>query len=310
MWWTIGAFALTCAAAFPARLSVATSTSMGSQPFMGNLLCFRTHAGACRGVSSSRAGREPPSLRAEPDAACRDERAAPWFSERREVCLDGRCLRAGRVVHLGHYVAHGTSGVCGPLVVLSTRRGEPVPRKRTSVKRILNCEPSRNTEQDWLVEHARRSRAVAAGAPVPASKDLRTSWWRIGDQGMTGSCVGWALADSVLRWHFVKAGRLAQTQPLSPRYLWMASKETDPITDRPTTFIDAEGTTLKSALDVAQEVWRRPRHGPPVRQRTPLRRRDEDVLRPGSSAEGGDVLQSAAGANRTGVSGLRRRARS
>ena len=128
-----------------------------------------------------------------------------------------------------------------------------MPRKRTSVKRILNCEPSRNTEQDWLVEHARRSRAVAAGAPVPASKDLRAAWWRIGDQGMTGSCVGWALADSVLRWHFVKAGRLAQTQPLSPRYLWMASKETDPITDRPTTFIDAEGTTLKSALDVARK---------------------------------------------------------
>ena len=167
MRWTIGAFSLTCAAAVPARPSVATSTSTGSQPFMGNLLCFRNPRRRAPRRVSSRAGREPPSLRAEPDAACRDERAAPWFFERREVCLDGRCPRAGRVVHLGHYVAHGTSGVCGPLVVLSTRRGEPVPRKRTSVKRILNCEPSRNTEQDWLVEHARRSRAVAAGAPFP-----------------------------------------------------------------------------------------------------------------------------------------------
>jgi len=128
-----------------------------------------------------------------------------------------------------------------------------MPRKRTPVKRILNCEPSRDTDQDWRVEHARRASVIAAAAPVPASKDLRAAWWRPGDQGATGSCVGWALADGVLRWHFVKAGRLAQTQPLSPRYVWMASKETDPFVDRPTTFIESAGTSLKAALDVARK---------------------------------------------------------
>ncbi len=128
-----------------------------------------------------------------------------------------------------------------------------MPRKRTRVKRVLNCVPSRETEKDWQVEHARRSSVVAAAPTVPATKDLRESWWRIGDQGSTGSCVGWALADSVLRWHFVKASRLTSGQPLSPRYVWMASKETDPFSDRPTTFIESDGTSLKAALDVSRK---------------------------------------------------------
>ena len=35
--------------------------------------------------------------------------------------------------------------------------------------------------------------------------------------------------------------------------MWMASKETDPIVTRPTTFIETEGTSLKTALDVARK---------------------------------------------------------
>jgi len=95
----------------------------------------------------------------------------------------------------------------------------------------------------------------AARSPLraPSSKDLRTDWWKINDQKSTGSCVGWATADSVLRWHFVKAQRLAQTTLLSPRFTWMASKETDQFVTRPTTFIEAEGTSLKSALDISRK---------------------------------------------------------
>jgi hypothetical protein len=95
---------------------------------------------------------------------------------------------------------------------------------------------------------------MADAAPaLPASKDLRTDWWKISDQGTTGSCVGWATADSVLRWHFVKANRLPNTQLLSPRFVWMASKETDQFITRPTGFIETEGTSLKAALDVARK---------------------------------------------------------
>src|SRR5918999_1094758 len=126
--------------------------------------------------------------------------------------------------------------------------------KAKPVKRILNVMPSRDTERDWRLEHADHAGLLAARrATVPASKDLRTTWWKVGDQGGSGSCVGWATADSVLRWHFVKAGRLKQTEKLAPRFTWMASKETDQFFSAPTTFIEAAGTSLKAALDVSRK---------------------------------------------------------
>ncbi|HEV8251488.1 MAG TPA: C1 family peptidase [Gaiellaceae bacterium] len=130
-------------------------------------------------------------------------------------------------------------------------------RKRTTrarqPKRILNCEPSPKPEQDWTYEHAAEAEVVDAAPPIPSSKDLRAAWWEIADQGTTGSCVGWATADSVLRWHFVKAGKLPEKLRLSPRFIWMAAKETDSNITRPTTFIEEEGTSIKTALDVARK---------------------------------------------------------
>jgi C1A family cysteine protease len=123
------------------------------------------------------------------------------------------------------------------------------PRK---VKRILNCLPSKDQEQDWLFEHAKDAGVIAAAPPIPSTKDLREAWWRIGDQGSTGSCVGWATADALLRWHFVKAGSLTKSERVAPRFQWMAAKETDPFTQQPTTFIETDGTSLKAALDIAR----------------------------------------------------------
>ena len=120
-------------------------------------------------------------------------------------------------------------------------------------KRILNVEESPKTDEDWTFQTAQDADLVTAAPSIPASKDLRSSWGKVADQGSTGSCVGWATADSVLRWHFVKNGRLAREDLLSPRFVWMASKETDPFITRPTTFIEAEGTNLKAALDIARK---------------------------------------------------------
>jgi len=117
--------------------------------------------------------------------------------------------------------------------------------------RILNCVPSADTESDWRIDNAAAA-GILGVTPIPASKDLRERWWAINDQGETGSCVGWATADSVLRWHFVKAGRLSTKALLSPRFIWMAAKETDEFNTRPTTFIEADGTSLKAALDIAR----------------------------------------------------------
>lgn len=127
--------------------------------------------------------------------------------------------------------------------------------KAVTPRFILNCNPSKKTEQDWVL-----ASAVAAGVhpsktkTFPVARDLRDdSWWKIGNQGRTGSCVGWGTADGVLRWHFVKAGKLDKDEALSVRFIWMASKETDELNSRPTSFIEEDGTTLKAALDVARK---------------------------------------------------------
>jgi hypothetical protein len=121
------------------------------------------------------------------------------------------------------------------------------------VKRILNVNPSKEVERDWQFEHAEEAGKLAAPVAPPQAVDMREAWWKIGDQGATGSCVGWGTADSVLRWHFVKAVRLRRDQSLSVRFIWMASKEMDEYTSYPSTFLEADGTSLKSALDIARK---------------------------------------------------------
>lgn len=117
---------------------------------------------------------------------------------------------------------------------------------------ILNCVPSRNTDKDWGLRAAASARVYDSSASIPGDFDLRESWWKIGQQGSTGSCVGWGSADGVFFWHFRKAKLITEDQRLSVRYVWMAAKETDEFTDRPTTFIERDGTSLKAALDVAR----------------------------------------------------------
>lgn len=128
------------------------------------------------------------------------------------------------------------------------------PPKVRHEGRVLNCLPSPKAEMDWGLEQAAAAGTLAAAGAIPSRVDLREdTWWPILDQGSTGSCVGQATAGGILRWHMVKAGRLDKATPLSVRYQWMAAKETDEFTSVATTFIDADGTSLKAALDVARK---------------------------------------------------------
>jgi hypothetical protein len=107
---------------------------------------------------------------------------------------------------------------------------------------------SRETENDYGPE-----KAGLGEAPLPDTVDLRQGWHTVSDQGHTASCVGWTVADSVLRWHLVKAGRLPTDQPLSARHVWMAAKETDQREEYPSTFLEQDGTSLKAGLDVVRK---------------------------------------------------------
>lgn len=125
-------------------------------------------------------------------------------------------------------------------------------KRGPSVKRfVLNCDPSAGMEADWGYEDAVTAGAIADAAPPP-KKDLRAKWWTIRNQGTTGACVGFSTADGVLRWHFVASGKIAQNEQPSPRFIWMANKETDDLTGYPTTFIESAGTQTKLALRVAR----------------------------------------------------------
>ncbi len=120
-------------------------------------------------------------------------------------------------------------------------------------KRIKNIYRSDKTENDWTLRKAALRKEFRTLRKIPEAVDLRENWWKPGNQGSTGSCVGWSLGDGVLRWHFVKKRKLQHNEKLSVRYIWMASKEIDELHEWPSTFIDDAGTTLKTALDVARK---------------------------------------------------------
>jgi Papain family cysteine protease len=125
--------------------------------------------------------------------------------------------------------------------------------KKRKTPRVLNCEPSKKPETDWTRLSASRAGVISRSAAPKKSIDMRTIWWKIANQKDTGSCVGWTLADGVLRWHLVKNGLLATNEKLSVRYLWMAAKEMDEYVSRPTTFLEIDGTSIKAGLDIVRK---------------------------------------------------------
>ena len=116
---------------------------------------------------------------------------------------------------------------------------------------VLNCEPSAGVDSDWTFEDALAVGVISAAGARPAV-DLRRPDWPVRDQGTNGACVGFAAADGVLHWHYRKAGLLPPGERPSPRFIWMANKETDRLTSHPTTFIEPAGTQTKLALRVAR----------------------------------------------------------
>ncbi len=142
---------------------------------------------------------------------------------------------------------------------------------------VLNCVPSSGRETDWSFEDAVTAQSESAsiltmlqgvGAdlsrPPPESIDLRRSWWKVRDQGKTGACVGFATADGILRWPYTVKKMINETELPSPRFIWMANKETDDFTRYPTTFIERAGTSTKLALSIAQKYGCVPEHMLPM----------------------------------------------
>lgn len=118
----------------------------------------------------------------------------------------------------------------------------------TAAQRVMNCVTSRNQEQDWKPERLQ----LQSDLDLPDEIDLRQPWWPVENQGNSGACVGFAVAGGLLRYQLVRAGYLAPDIPLSARFVWMASKETDELTGFPTSFVEAAGTQLKQGLHITR----------------------------------------------------------
>lgn len=118
--------------------------------------------------------------------------------------------------------------------------------------RVFNCLPSPGQERDWSASDVIAANVQIFPQPTPDTLSLVGELPPVEDQGLEGSCVGRAVEIPLLH-AFRKAGKLLKGERLSYTYLWQGSKETDPYTSRPTTFIGGAGTYLKSALDLARK---------------------------------------------------------
>ncbi len=88
--------------------------------------------------------------------------------------------------------------------------------------------------------------AMMASAPLPSTVDYFEGTYGPGDQGQTGSCVGWATTYGLRRWlHFNQTGDQVH---FSVRFTWMGAKEIDPWV--PNVAFELAGTKIRDAFKV------------------------------------------------------------
>jgi len=106
---------------------------------------------------------------------------------------------------------------------------------------------------------------AARGLPIPTARDYSAETGPVGDQGDTGSCVGWAVAHGLRRW---LTGRGRRAPRLSVRFLWMGTKEIDvwPLN----VINEMAGTSIRSAMKFLNQT------GVPLERFYPF---DEELLR-------------------------------
>ncbi len=136
---------------------------------------------------------------------------------------------------------------------MANKNKKRVKRGPAANRFVLNCIKSQDMDDDWIFGDAVGAEFLVSEGDPPNSVDLRQDWWTIRDQKTSGACVGFATADGVLRWHYVTQELIEKDELISPRFIWMANKETDNFTSYPTSFLDSAGTSTKLALKVAKK---------------------------------------------------------
>ena len=124
---------------------------------------------------------------------------------------------------------------------------------RPETHRICNVVPSRNTETDWAAADA-----IAAGAAAAPLADRLPASIFVSPGGISAIRNRPGPASAGVRpmaLPVIISSKLEarQNPKLSPRFTWMASKETDEFTSRPETMIEGAGTSLKAAVDILRK---------------------------------------------------------
>ena len=184
-------------------------------------------------------------------------------------------------------------------------------RARRQPKRILNCIPSRERDEDWRIDTAEDAGRRRRGATHPAEEGPSADL--VADQRPGNDRVvrrlGLAPTECCAGTSSRRTGS-PTNELLSPRFQWMAAKETDQFNTRPTTFVEAEGTSLKAALDVSRKFGTVRDSVLPFATGVLFPGNAKHLLRGRGAAEDQHVLQPRSRARRTGVSGSPPRGRS
>lgn len=113
--------------------------------------------------------------------------------------------------------------------------------------KILNVLESKNKDK-FTVKSSQRLPMDLPIEPI----DMRYSYHPIGNQGYTGSCIGWGVSNGALQIEAWKSKVLPFTSFFSPKATWLASRATDSFTRNNFAFLALEGTTVEAALKFAK----------------------------------------------------------
>ena len=155
------------------------------------------------GTTSRSSAVTPARPRRRPRARSTRSRRRPNPASRRRAVGDTEEVRAGPLVGSAVPAPRRPRAVAAGSHRFLTSRSSTGPTAGRAARKGRSTTPTA------------RTRRPHAGRPGTRSRD----------QGETGSCVGFALADSVMRWQLVELRRLPPAERLSARFIWMASKE-------------------------------------------------------------------------------------
>ena len=115
------------------------------------------------------------------------------------------------------------------------------------LKTVCRVEPDRPDPRDFSLLDV--IGIFDEAAAIPPKKEIpRSDLPTVGDQDLTGSCVGWASAWGLRYWLYKK--ETGKKQNFSVRFVWMAAKEIDPF---PLNIIfPLSGTRIRDAMKIMQ----------------------------------------------------------